>query len=284
MFRPMVYEAAIGASEVEWAGRTYAEINEVAERDGSVLVVPMGSLEQHGRHMPVMTDVYLATAVGTAAAEAVASEVPVMVTPPMWVGYSPYHLYWGGTLTGEFLHLLQGLQDVAFSGIDAGFDAVFFVNGHGGNDPLKSVAVQTVAAAAESPVEVLGVTYYYLAEPIIHDLRDSEMGGMSHAGEFETSLMMYLRPELVHEAEMEVNVRGERKGGYDHAFQDFFEDEGGAGRGNPLAVSASEGTKARTSGVTGDPTVATAAKGEIIFEFVRDELADLLRDVHANNR
>ena len=280
----MVYEAAIGASDVEWAGRTYAGINEVAERDGSVLVVPMGSIEQHGRHMPVMTDVYLATAVATAAAEAVAEDVPVLVTPPMWVGYSPYHLYWGGTLTGEFENLLRGLQDVAFSGIDAGFDAVFFVNGHGGNDPLKSVAVQTVAAATETPVEVLGVTYYYLAEPIIHDLRDSEMGGMSHAGEFETSLMMYLRPELVHEDEMEVNVRSERKGGYKHAFQDFFEDTGGAGRVNPLAVTSSESRIERTAGVTGDPTVASAEKGEVIFEFVRDELADLLRDIHEHNR
>lgn len=280
----MVYEAAVGASEVEWAGRTYAQINEVAERDGSVLVVPMGSLEQHGRHMPVMTDVYLATAVSTAAAEAVFEDVPVLVTPPMWVGYSPYHLYWGGTLTGEFENLLRGLQDVAFSGIDAGFDAVFFVNGHGGNDPLKSVAVQTVAAATETPVEVLGVTYYYLAEPIIHDLRDSEMGGMSHAGEFETSLMMYLRPELVHEDEMEVNVRSERKGGYKQAFQDFFEDTGGAGRVNPLAVTSSESRIERTAGVTGDPSVASAEKGEVIFEFVRDELADLLRDIHAHNR
>lgn len=279
----MVYEAAIGTSEVEWAGNTYEAINRTAERDGSVLVVPMGSLEQHGRHMPVMTDVYLATSVATAAAEEAHPDVPVLVTPPMWVGYSPYHMYWGGTLTGEFTHLLHGLQDVAKSGTETGFDAVFFVNGHGGNDPLASVAVQTVAADSDVPVEVLGVTYYYLAEPIIHDLRESEMGGMSHAGEFETSLMMYLRPELVHEDRMEVNVRAERKGGYDHSFQDFFEDEGGAGRVNPLSVSASETTKDRVSGVTGDPTVATPEKGEVIFEFVRDELADLLGDIHEHN-
>lgn len=279
----MVYEAAIGASDVEWAGNTYEAINHTAERDGSVLVVPMGSLEQHGRHMPVMTDVYLATSVATAAAETVHPDVPVLVTPPMWVGYSPYHMYWGGTLTGEFVHLLHGLQDVAMSGIDAGFDAVFFVNGHGGNDPLTSVAVQTIAAASDVPVEVLGVTYYYLAEPIIHELRDSEMGGMSHAGEFETSLMLYLRPELVHEDTLEVNVRSERKGGYAHSFQDFFEDEGGAGRVNPLSVSASESTKDRTSGVTGDPTLATPEKGEIIFDFVRGELADLLTDIHDHN-
>jgi len=280
----MVYLEAMGASPVEWAGRAYTEINDIAGQDGSVLVVPMGSLEQHGPHMPVMTDVYLATSVATAGAEKASKDIPVLVTPPMWVGYSPYHLYWGGSITGEFTHLLQGLQDVAFSGIDAGFDAVFFVNGHGGNGPLKSAAVQTVAASVDSPVEVLGVTYYYLAEPIIQDLRDSEMGGMSHAGEFETSLMMYLRPELVDEEEIEINVRSTRKGGYEHAFQDFFEDEGGAGRRNPLAVSQSESKTTRESGVTGDPTVASEEKGEVLFEFLRDELADLLADIHDHNR
>lgn len=280
----MVYREAMGASPAEWAGKTYTEINEVADQNGSVLVVPMGSLEQHGPHIPVMTDVYLATSVATAGAEEVNGDAPVLVTPPMWVGYSPYHLYWGGSITGEFMHLLRGLQDVALSGIDAGFDAVFFVNGHGGNDPLKSVAVQTVAASVDEPAEVLGVTYYYLAEPIIHDLRDSEMGGMSHAGEFETSLMMYLRPELVDEEAMEINVRSTPKGGYEHAFQDFFEDDGGTGRRNPLSVSQSESKTSRVSGVTGDPTVASEEKGEVLFEFLCAELADLIADIHEHNR
>lgn len=282
----MVVSGPMGSSEVEWAGKIWEDINSVANEPGSVMLVPLGSLEQHGEHMPTMTDSYFATAVATAGAEKICDDIPVMVTPPLWLGFSPYHMDLGGTITGKFEHLLSILQDVARSGIETGFSSIFFVNGHGGNDALTMAAVQTVSAYFGRDVEVLGVTYYYLAEPIMREIRDSELGGMSHAGEFETSLMMYLRPELVDKERITDVPRTERRGGFAQASKDFFEKGGGTGRSKPLTVyplGGPEQAEERSSGVKGTPSVASREKGEVIFEFIRDEMADILEQIHTKH-
>ena len=78
----MVYET-LGSQSSAWAGKTYPEIVETAERNGSVLVVPVGSIEQHGFHMPVGTDTILVDAVAHRSAERIDEEVPLLVTPPV---------------------------------------------------------------------------------------------------------------------------------------------------------------------------------------------------------
>ncbi|MDX1748402.1 MAG: creatininase family protein, partial [Halobacteriales archaeon] len=193
----MVY-AAIGESDVAWAGMTYPEIRQVAEAAGSILVVPTGSLEQHGRHLPTATDTILADAVATLGAERASADLPVIVTPPVWTGFSPHHLPFGGTVTLTVESLLHLLEDVAETAIENGFDALLFVNGHGGNTSVLGAAVSSIGSG-NPEVQVLSINYARLAAPFIDEIRESDTGGMSHGGEFETSLMLHLRPELVRE-------------------------------------------------------------------------------------
>lgn len=264
----------LNVGSVSWAGKTYPEIRSVGESDGSVLVVPVGSIEQHGPHMPVATDVLLADAVARGGADAASDEgVPVLVTPPVWTGSSDHHLHWGGTISIEVVTMLSVLNQVARSALQNGFDAIFFLNGHGGNSAIVNAATKTVGT--EHPdVQVIATTYYFLAEPIAEELRDSRYGGMSHAGEFETSLVLHLAPELVRESEYAVDYREEPKGGYDGAFHDFFSH-------GPLSVyhaaDAREGP-----GTTGDPTAATADKGAAIYEFLVEEVSSLLAEISTN--
>jgi creatinine amidohydrolase len=82
-------------TDAAWASQPYGDVVELAERDGSLLVVPVGSLEQHGYHLPVATDTLLVDAVANDAAEA--TDAPVLVSPPVWTGLSPHHLPFGGT-------------------------------------------------------------------------------------------------------------------------------------------------------------------------------------------
>lgn len=265
----------VSVERIDWAGRTYPEIAEIGEEDGSVLVVPVGSIEQHGPHMPVATDVILAEAVARGGATAAADRgVPVLLLPPVWSGTSQHHLHWGGTLTLEVATMLSVLEEVAASALQNGFDAILFLNGHGGNAPVVNAAVKTVGAN-HPEVEVLATTYYYLAEPIAEELRDSEYGGMSHAGEFETSLMLYLEPDAVRESEYAVDYREEPKGGYDRAFHDFFSH-------GPLSVYRAADAR-EGPGTTGDPTLASSEKGEAIYEFLIDELAALLEKITESN-
>ncbi|GAB7011519.1 creatininase family protein [Halorubrum trueperi] len=248
------------------AWKTAAEIRDVARTPGSVLVIPVGSIEQHGTHLPVATDTVLVSNVSTRAAER--SDIPILCAPPVWSGYSPHHLPFGGTLTGEFDTLKSLLEEVATSGLENGFDGVVFVNGHGGNTALIDATVTTIGRRHPA-VDVLGLTYFDLATDAVTEVRDSDVGGMGHGGEFETSLMLHLTPEL---------VRTDALDGTDH-------DEPYS-RGPKDLLDGGDVSVYRTfdeyseSGAIGDPTLATAEKGEILFDRIVAELADQFAEVH----
>jgi creatinine amidohydrolase len=265
-----MYEA-IGRSPVEWAGKTAPEVRTTAEREGSVLVVPVASLEQHGRHMPTITDTLLCTAVVRTGAESAAEDdVPVLVMPPVWTGQSRHHLPFGGTASLDVRTLLSVLEGVAATTLENGFDALLFVNGHGGNVHLVGNAVQEVAAVQDA--EVLGLTYFNLAPEVVESVRESDVGGIAHAGELETSLMLHLRPDLVREEAVEATP-------YEKPYEGESEDlteSGYLASGRPFS-SYTE------SGAVGRPELATAEKGEAFFEGFSDAFAGLLEEVHAEH-
>jgi creatinine amidohydrolase len=243
----------------------------LAEKPGSVLVVPIGSIEQHGHHLPVSTDTLLVDAVATAGGEAVADEVPVLLTPPIYPGFSPHHISFGGTLTLGFEPMLKLVEDTVKSALDNGFDVVLLLNGHGGNVPLIGAATSTIGV--ENPeASIYGLTYVHFAEPFIDEIRDSDPGGMGHGGEFETSLMLHLRPELVNESAMEGTYIDDSN---QHTGDDMFE-------GGSLSVYRPF-TAYSDSGAIGDPELASADKGEQILYGLRAELAAVLEIVHKEN-
>ncbi|RQH02629.1 creatininase family protein [Natrarchaeobius oligotrophus] len=254
-----------------WATRTSGEIVSTAREDGSVLVLPVGSIEQHGNHLPVATDTILAHEISALGVERVVDEIPVLLLPPLWSGYSPHHLTFGGTVSLEFDHLLAVLEDVVATALENGFDAVVLVNGHGGNQSAIDGAVSTIGTDHDD-VEVLGVTYFQLARSFIDDVRDSELGGMGHGGEFETSLMLYLYEQLVRRDELNGTYLDEP---YDLGDEDLLV-------GGPLAVYRDFDEYSET-GAIGDPGLATAEKGEQIYELLGDELERFLRSVHRRN-
>jgi len=260
----------VSLSDVSWAAKPYPEILDIAAADGSILVVPVGSLEQHGYHLPTTTDAALADAVAQLGAERIADTIPILVSPVVWSGFSPMHLdSFQGTLSLQFEHLLGALEDIGATGLDNGFDALLFVNGHGGNGPAIDAAVAKLGSSHPS-TEVVGLTYYHLAAEFADDVRESDAGGMSHGGEFETSLMMHLYPELVREDRIE--GWAPRDMPYDHAAPDLTES-------GPINVYRSS-DQYSDSGAEGDPSVASAETGEAIYELIGDELETLLRDLH----
>ena len=268
------------SSAVAWAAKPYPEIEAIAEQDGSILVVPVGALEQHGHHLPTGTDTILVDAVATAGAERVANtggqragervadDIPVLTTPPLWLGHSPHHLPFGGTVSAEFDTLSDTLSQIADSALGDAFDTVLFLNGHGGNRPLIAAVTQRVGA--EQPdTEILGLTYFELGEYFLDDVRESELGGMAHGGELESSMMLYLHPELVDEERMAAT---EWETEYEQAPSDLL----GSG---PLNVTL-DVAEWSESGAMGDVSAVSAAKGEAMFEGFVDELEALLRTVH----
>lgn len=262
---------SIGADPFSWAGSTYEEIREVGEQDGSVLIIPVGSVEQHGHHLPVATDTILVDAITTKTGISLtenAEDLPFLIAPTIWSGYSPHHMEFGGTLTAQFTTLLSLVTDVAKAGFENGFDAALLVNGHGGNKSIIAAATSELGDDAPDK-HVLSCSYFDLASPFIDEIRESDVGGIGHGGEFETSLMLYLRPDLVREERMNATYRDEP---FTHASREMF-DSGALSIYRPFASMSD-------TGELGDPTLATEEKGHQLLMGLVDELTDITQEIN----
>jgi creatinine amidohydrolase len=257
--------------DVSWAGRTANDIRAVGRAAGSVAIIPVGSIEQHGGHLPTATDTILVDAVARAGAERAVDSMPILVTPPVWSGLSPHHMDLGGTLTLSAETMLRMLRDIAAAVLSNEFDALFLLNGHGGNIAPIGTSVMDIGRDA-SDAEILGATYFQLAQPFIDEIRDSETGGMSHGGEFETSLMLYLQPELVRLDDAKAE---QKQAAYRWCGADMFES-------GPLSVYRPFSSYSDT-GAIGAPDAATHDKGEQIYQRLCEELEAILLAIHEEN-
>lgn len=159
-----------------------------------VVLIPTGSLEQHGPHLPLFTDSFLATAV-VEAAEARTSD-RVLLTPTLWLGASGHHLKFPGTLSASFEAYMGALESVVESLEPHGFHRFFVVNGHGGNTEPNGVALRKLKA--KHPNLTLGHSGYF--GPIaaqVAGIMEGPVKEIRHACEAEASLMMHVQPTLV---------------------------------------------------------------------------------------
>lgn len=258
-------------TEGTWLTKPYAEVEDVANRDGSILAIPVGSLEQHGRHLPTGTDTILAAAATRAGITRVDDDVPLLQSPPIWSGYSPHHLPFGGTLTVEHDTFIDTVVDLVDSAVETGFDAVALVNGHGGNKSLLSTAV-TVAGRSNPAVEVSTLLYLDLLGPYLDEVKQSDVPG-THGGELETALLLAVRPDLVDEDEATQTPQHEP---YERAGTDLLD-------GGPVSVYRSFEEYTDTGSI-GDPAAASAATGERALELIGTELATVLESIHEHVR
>jgi len=159
-----------------------------------VVLIPTGSLEQHGPHLPLLTDSILAGAV----AEAVEERMPekVLLTPTLWLGASGHHLRFPGTLSAGFDSYVGSLLDVAESLIPHGFRKFYVLNGHGGNSEPNGIALRTLKS--RHPNLTFGHSGYFsfLAETA-KGILSGPLKEIRHACEAEASLMLHVSPSLV---------------------------------------------------------------------------------------
>jgi creatinine amidohydrolase len=231
----------------------------------TVAVLPLGAIEQHGPHLPVSTDYVTATEAAQAAAQIAAESVPVVLLPGLAYTKSDEHHRFPGTIWLSWDTLMRTLVDIGASLRTCGISRLLFVNGHGGNSALGQVAcreirkrfgLHTFFAHPSVPVDQGGATS-----------AADELGMGVHGGHGETSLMLHLRPELVH---MDLAVRRvpEQLAGYELI-----------GFGKPVSfgwLSDDFGP----DGHIGDPTGATAEHGKAVFDAAVARLAAVIAEAH----
>jgi creatinine amidohydrolase len=247
-------------TEVDWTRLTGPELREIAAGSGALAVLPVGSLEQHGPHLSVITDTRTAWEVSIRAARLVADKMPVVVLPGMWTGMSEHHLPFGGTISLNFNEFRAVLTGVVRSLRAIGFARLLVVNGHGAN--IEPLAVACRELAHEFGLPVVATTPWHVAAEQIAALMETARG-VQHACEAETSVMLAVVPDLVRTDRLEDAVRQAPppilgRPGFSR-FWSFAE-------------------RAPVTGVRGDPRPATAAKGEAMLQAMAEATAAAVSD------
>jgi creatinine amidohydrolase len=169
-------------------------------RDSTVVIAPIAACEQHSRHLPTFTDTLLVTAV----AEGVEQRLPreVLLLPTQWMGASSHHLRFGATLSAEVDTHITMLCDLLTPLLDDGYQRVMLLNGHGGNVDTLHVALRRLQARYRDRI-LAGASYWEIAEKELAALAEGERKSMGHACEFETSMVLAVRPDLVKREEIQ---------------------------------------------------------------------------------
>ena len=228
---------------------------ELRERVGSIIVLPLGATEQHGDHLPVMTDAAIVTAIAQRVCARVGQSTPVLLAPTVAVGISGHHLPFGGTLSVSSESYIHALVDTVTALRAQGFARTFFLNGHGGNDASMRVAIERLALTAREGQAAAGMSYWHVIESALPARPEFPVPG--HAGAFETSIMLALHPELVH-----LDRAPFDQGPFPLATRELS----GIADGRPADWRASDG---RTDG----PVAASAEFGEHALDAISGEVA-----------
>jgi creatinine amidohydrolase len=250
------------SNEYRYNRLTWEEMNE-AIRTQQVVVLPTASTEQHGPHLPLDVDLFLVESVCMELGRRAPGRV--LVLPPVAYGLNLHHIDFPGTIHIEPEVFIAFCLSITKSVAYHGFRKILLVNGHGSNTPLVDLVARKTVLGTESLCAA--VNYYTLAVEAFNRVRDTDV--MAHSDEFETSLYLYLAPERVRmeRARADSDVSGhylssDSTPNYSVRFNDIW------------------GRWTKT-GVHGDPTTATAEKGEVIFEAAVSRLIEIVDEWRA---
>lgn len=238
------------------------ELSSALSKD-SVIVLPLGAIEQHGPHLPLSTDFVVADAVATAAVQAVGAQVDAWLLPTLPYTKSNEHAWSPGTMWLSATTLMAVIDDIGRSIASTSARRVLFVNGHGGNSALVQMMNRELRLK------------YGLLTFLAHPHMPADQGGSSaaselgmgiHGGMDETSVMLHLQPELV---DMSLAVRRVPEGLADNEHVRF---------GGKVAFGWLS-NDFFPEGHIGDPTGATAEIGEQMFNSAVTGLCDALKEI-----
>ena len=218
---------------------TWPQLRQVS-RDATIVVAPIAACEQHSLHLPAFTDTFLVTAVAEGVEQCLPGEV--LLLPTLWFGASSHHLRFGATLSAEVDTHITMLCDLLVPLLDDGFKRVLLLNGHGGNIDTMHVALRRLMTRYLSRVLLTAASYWELAEKELAALAEGPRKTMGHACEFETAMMLALRPDLVRQPQIKDDPPND-----DPALRGLF-----------LAMDMKQRTD---HGAVGYPQRATAEKG-----------------------
>jgi creatinine amidohydrolase len=245
------------AREYRYEKLTWPEINDAIEL-GKVCIVPCGSVEQHGHHLPLDVDIVCPQGIAYGTGRQIPDKL--LVLPPVWYGYTAHVMDFPGTINTHSETFIRGVIDIAKSLAYHGFKKIILLNGHGSNMPNLDLAARRTNL--ETDAEVVVCAWWNLLtvdKKFLPSWRESKFpGGCAHACELETSLYMYLDGDNVRTDRIQDGTISFNEEESPFMWVDLF----GAG---PATVISWTSSYSKT-GVLGEPSKATAEKGKRVFD------------------
>ncbi len=246
---------------MKWGEMRWPEMKALA-RSQCVVVLPTGSMEQHGPHLPLQVDHFIANRL----AEDLEKRMPeVLILPPLWAGASAHHMDFPGTITLRPRVFIDLLREICTCMRQHGFRRIVLLNGHGGNRSSLEVLGQELYTDCGFSVNV--VVYWDLVPDLVKSLKKSKSKGMGHSGELETSLMLYLAPQLVDMSALPEGFRSDQL----HGRSPFLDGSRVKRYGNIKEHSE--------IGVDGFPGAASKEDGELFYNAVLGELEKVVGQI-----
>jgi len=247
--------------KILWQEMWREEFESALEND-PVVIVPVGSVEQHGPHCPMDVDIVGPFCMAVEAAKRT-SDFPLIVAPPVWSGFTHYNKGFPGTISLRIETFLNLLQDICQSIHDNGFKRIIVVNGHGGNDAPVHVVRDVLG---ERDVFIVGFSWWQAVESEMLAMSEADAGSVGHGGEWETSVMLHLREHLIRKELMN---------------DDEFPNPFSAQLQNFASFSERRRDTRNVTGTMGNALVASKEKGAQIFELTVNRLMQVAAEFHA---
>ncbi len=238
--------------------KSWLELQEEIKKD-SLIIIPIGTTEEHGRHLPVETDAMIARKFGDEYAKALQGKVPVLVMQTINFGYSMNIVTnWPGTIKIHTRVFMDYIYDMIDSLMNMGFSKIALLDCHGNHDGLLRTVMREIADKHGKFICTLSP--FKLSEKVYNQIKKDPAGDI-HGGEWETSLIMVARPELVNKDEY-TNVDAIRCNN--------------SLRG-PVSTWGLQETK---TGLFGDPTYSSVEVGQKCLEAAVEEGSKILIDFY----
>jgi creatinine amidohydrolase len=261
-----IVEVNLGVMRLE-----YTRWPDLANLKKRTFVIPLGSLEQHGPHLPVFTDSLIISYIANRIEELGSGKIVLL--PVQWLGHSPHHRRFG-CVSLDFQPYVDVVRGICRSVIDLGARKILLLNGHGGNDTPCKAAQRELKSEFEElrDLYIVYAPYWNLAAEEFSAIRSSPEGGMGHACEMETSILLAQNPNLV---EMSKAARGGPSAEMGYRTIDMLKP--------PPFSLINEFDELSSTGVLGMPELATAAKGTQFLESAAQAVLRLIDEMSGWN-